>query len=32
VIWRAIILGLDVWVIVYLFQPHVKKAFGATAG
>jgi len=30
VIWRAIILGLDVWVIVYLFQPHVKKAFGAT--
>ena len=30
VIWRAIILGLDVWVIVYLFQPHVKRAFGAT--
>ena len=29
-LWRAVVLGLDVWVLVYLFQPHVKKAFGAT--
>ena len=28
--WRAVVLGLDVWIIVYLFQPHVRKAFGAT--
>jgi len=27
-LWRAAILGFDVWVLVYLFQPHVKKAFG----
>ncbi|HXQ26477.1 MAG TPA: hypothetical protein VN822_08745 [Candidatus Acidoferrales bacterium] len=31
-IWRAAVLGLDVWVLVYLFQPHVKQAFGATSG
>jgi hypothetical protein len=30
-LWRAVVLGLDVWVLVYLFQPHVKKAFGATS-
>ena len=30
-LWRAAILGIDVWVLVYLFQPHVKQAFGATS-
>ena len=30
-LWRAAILGFDVWVLVYLFQPHVKRAFGATS-
>jgi hypothetical protein len=26
---RLIVIGIDVWILVYLFQPHVKKAFGA---
>lgn len=29
--WRAIFLALNVWIIVYLLQPNVKQAFGATA-
>ena len=28
--WRAIFLALNVWIIVYLLQPNVKRAFGAT--
>jgi len=28
--WRAIFLALNVWIIVYLLQPNVKQAFGAT--
>jgi hypothetical protein len=28
---RVIILALQVWILVYLFQPHVKQAFGATS-
>jgi hypothetical protein len=30
--WRAIFLALNVWIIVYLLQPNVKRAFGATTG
>jgi hypothetical protein len=28
--WRAIILAIEVWIVVYLLKPHVKQAFGAT--
>jgi uncharacterized membrane protein (DUF2068 family) len=27
-IWQVIVIGLDAWIIVYLFKPHVKHAFG----
>lgn len=27
-IWQVIVIGLDSWIIVYLFKPHVKHAFG----
>ncbi len=30
--WRAIFLVLNVWIIAYLSQPNVKRAFGVTAG
>ena len=29
-VWRAIVLALFVWIIVYLLKPDVKQAFGAT--
>lgn len=28
-IWSAIILAIDIWILVYLFKPDVKQAFGA---
>ncbi len=30
VLWRAILLAVDVWIVLYLLKPHVKQAFGAT--
>lgn len=30
VLWRAIILAIDLWIGMYLLKPHVKQAFGAT--
>ncbi len=27
---QLITAGIEVWILVYLFQPHVKQAFGAT--
>jgi hypothetical protein len=30
--WRAIFLALSVWIIAYLLEPNVKRAFGVTAG
>lgn len=27
---RAIMVAIEVWILIYLFQPDVKKAFGAT--
>ncbi len=30
VVWQAIVVGVDLWVIIYLLRPHVKQAFGAT--
>jgi hypothetical protein len=29
--WQLIILAIDVWILVYMFKPHVKAAFGQTA-
>jgi hypothetical protein len=28
--FRLILLAVQVWILVYLFKPHVKQAFGAT--
>jgi hypothetical protein len=27
---RAIVMAIQIWILVYLFKPHVKQAFGAT--
>ena len=27
---RAVTMAIDVWILIYLFQPDVKQAFGAT--
>ncbi len=27
-IWQVIVIALDAWIVVYLFKPHVKHAFG----
>src|SRR6185437_1629893 len=32
VISQIIIIAIDAWVLVYLFKPHVKQAFGQSAG
>lgn len=31
VVWRAILFAINLWILIYLFKPHVKQAFGATA-
>jgi hypothetical protein len=28
--FQVIVLAVEVWIVVYLFKPHVKEAFGAT--
>lgn len=28
VVWQLIWLAIDVWILMYLFKPHVKQAFG----
>jgi len=28
---RLITLAIQIWILVYLFKPHVKQAFGATS-
>jgi hypothetical protein len=30
ILWRLIIIGVNVWIAMYLLKPHVKQAFGAT--
>ena len=30
VIWRLMLLAVNVWIAMYLLKPHVKQAFGAT--
>lgn len=29
-VFRLIVLAIEVWILIYLFKPHVKQAFGAT--
>ena len=31
VVWELILIAIDVWILTYLFKPHVKQAFGAPA-
>lgn len=28
IVWQLILLAIDVWILVYMFKPHVKQAFG----
>lgn len=28
VVWQLIWLAIDVWILAYMFKPHVKQAFG----
>ena len=28
VVWELIVIAIDVWILWYLFRPHVKQAFG----
>ena len=30
VLWSLIVIGINVWIAMYLRKPHVKQAFGAT--
>lgn len=32
IVWQLIILAIDVWILVYMSKPHVKQAFGQSAG
>jgi hypothetical protein len=29
-VFRLIVLAIEIWILVYLFKPHVKQAFGVT--
>lgn len=29
-LWGLIVVGIDVWILWYLFRPHVKQAFGVS--
>lgn len=31
-IWQLIIIAIDAWILMYLFKPHVKQAFGQSSG
>lgn len=28
IIWELILIAIDVWILTYMFKPHVKQAFG----
>lgn len=30
-VWQVVIMAIQIWIIVYLFKPNVKQAFGATS-
>ncbi len=29
-LWRGVVLAIEIWIALYLLKPHVKQAFGAT--
>lgn len=31
IVWHLILIAIDGWVLMYLFKPHVKQAFGERA-
>ena len=31
IVWELILIGINVWILMYMFKPHVKAAFGAPA-
>lgn len=31
IVWDVILIAIDVWILMYLFKPHVKAAFGGPA-
>ena len=31
IVWNLILIAIDVWILMYMFKPHVKAAFGAPA-
>jgi hypothetical protein len=31
IVRNIIVVAIDVWILIYLFKPHVKQAFGATS-
>jgi hypothetical protein len=31
IVWDLILIAIDVWILMYMFKPHVKAAFGAPA-
>lgn len=31
VVFQVVVLAIEIWILVYLFKPHVKQAFGATS-
>jgi len=31
IVWDVILIVIDVWILMYLFKPHVKAAFGGPA-
>jgi len=31
IVWELILIAIDAWILMYLFKPHVKAAFGAPA-
>lgn len=31
IVWDLVLIAIDVWIVIYLFKPHVKAAFGEPA-
>lgn len=30
-VWHVILIAIDAWIVMYMFKPHVKTAFGEPA-
>ena len=31
IVWQGILVAIEVWILTYLFKPHVKQAFTQSA-